>query len=674
MLRKNFIKFIVFTLLSISTRHLKAGPLGDSSSLPSSSMNDQGDFIIAGPWRTQIFWKKWFFRLPEKSWKNELLESSFHTGISQRTLKDNSFKAIVCNGEQAFLFTGLYHNDKKVGKWKSIPLSFPNEDLKDRTMNSSIRCTMSPLGHWAILVPDHHTVISEGQTFRLDKEDELLDISANDNIFIVISRSGTLLFINRENKQYDKIKTDINFWEPSSVRLKASKNRAIVADNISSYIIDWRKEHTVPTIETIKKLKIYPTAEDQIPAISLAQDGSWTISGFWGTWLGHEEKITKLNPYISLGRRGGYTFSHSATNGSFVAIGPSDGDMGPIKLLTPEYIEKINFADHKPVKSPGFLSPQISKLNPSDPWWIKSLQLQAAWNILEPNLNSTEPIRIAIIDSGSDLHHSAIAGHFFENPEEFFDQNDNDQNGLIDDIVGFDFVTDQSSPADKFGHGSHVTGILSYPDFDQDIIKLTSLRSLDQHGSSNSIDLARAINYAVDQKVDIINCSWGGGRPTIALKKAFARAHNEGILIVTSAGNDKSNNDNYPVVPALFEGVISVGAIKDSGERASFSNWGKESVDFMAPGVDIWSSYLENSWTYMSGTSMAAPMVTRTLAWLLAILNSSQKMASVSKQNKAQLAYELLCNSSRKRREKDSKCGMIQPQKALQNALDWLED
>lgn len=263
-----------------------------------------------------------------------------------------------------------------------------------------------------------------------------------------------------------------------------------------------------------------------------------------------------------------------------------------------------------------------------------------------------KPSLIAIIDSGADHYQYKDKTRNLWNHNDPINGLDDDGNGLVDDYYGYDFVRDQPYPEDKHGHGSHVFSLASTDPSDR--TKTLVIRALDQGGRSNSIDLARAIHYAIDRGSHVLNCSWGGGRPTVALREAFARAEAEGLIVISSAGNDSLNTDKSEPSPNLFPGVLAVGAYDQRGQRARFSNYGKKSVEFMAPGKDIVAPGLGGGDVKMSGTSMAAPLAANAIARLLNIVKARDPNLG-QKQAKMQ-ALELACLQSE---DRHSMCGKI---------------
>lgn len=250
-----------------------------------------------------------------------------------------------------------------------------------------------------------------------------------------------------------------------------------------------------------------------------------------------------------------------------------------------------------------------------------------AWNFTtgDPNLV------IAVIDDGVEYTHPDLDDNMWVNPGEVVDGRDNDGNGYVDDIYGYDFFADDADPYDdnnvstgEGGHGTHVAGtICAEGNNGTGIVgvvqqcQIMALRFLGPGGGYTS-DAVRAVQYAANKGVKLSNNSWGGGGYSSALYSAIQSAGNLGHLFLAAAGNDGTNNDATPHYPSNYNlpNVISVAATDNRDQLAGFSNYGTSSVDIAAPGVNIVSSTW-GSYYYFNGTSMATPNVTGTAALIL---------------------------------------------------------
>lgn len=240
-----------------------------------------------------------------------------------------------------------------------------------------------------------------------------------------------------------------------------------------------------------------------------------------------------------------------------------------------------------------------------------------AWAMTTGNKHTV----IAVIDTGIDFSHPDLVKNAWVNTRE---RNgvagvDDDGNGFVDDIHGWDFVTNSGIMIDPFEHGTHCAGTIA-ADGNNHIgvvgvawrASLMSVRFLNDGGSGTLVDAVRAIDYSVMMKAKISSNSWGGSQNSEILRQAIERARDAGQLFVAAAGNAARNNDLRPYYPAGFQldNIISVAAVNNRGDLASFSNWGAKSVHVAAPGVNILSTTPGGKYTFYSGTSMATPHVT----------------------------------------------------------------
>ena len=206
---------------------------------------------------------------------------------------------------------------------------------------------------------------------------------------------------------------------------------------------------------------------------------------------------------------------------------------------------------------------------------------------------------------------------------------DDDGNGYIDDIYGYDFHDEDADPMDDHGHGTHCAGVIgaSHDDFGiagvMDNVKILPVRFLSARGGTLE-GAIKSIDYAIKRGVDIMSNSWGGGGFSQALKDVIEEANKAGIVFIAAAGNANNDNDKKASYPATYdvENIISVGALSGRGKRASFSNYGKETVHVFAPGVNILSTVPGNQHKKMSGTSMATPYVSGIVGLMLSINNN----------------------------------------------------
>ncbi|HKQ61612.1 MAG TPA: S8 family serine peptidase, partial [Candidatus Polarisedimenticolaceae bacterium] len=234
---------------------------------------------------------------------------------------------------------------------------------------------------------------------------------------------------------------------------------------------------------------------------------------------------------------------------------------------------------------------------------------------------------IAVVDSGVDVEHPDLAANVFVNRDEVPANGvDDDGNGFVDDVHGWDFVHGDADPYDDSGHGTHVAGTIGAVGDNESGVagvvwraRLLPVKFLDARGSGTAADAVESIDYALDLGARIINASWSARGFSQALFDAVQRADAAGVALVAAAGNDGEDNDFVPHYPASFElpNVISVAATDPHDRLSGFSNYGVHSVDLAAPGIDILSTYPGGGYALSSGTSMAAPHVSGALALIL---------------------------------------------------------
>jgi subtilisin family serine protease len=236
---------------------------------------------------------------------------------------------------------------------------------------------------------------------------------------------------------------------------------------------------------------------------------------------------------------------------------------------------------------------------------------------------SDKEILVAIIDSGVDYTHSELAPYMWHNPGEIADNGvDDDHNGFVDDVYGWDFVNEDNKPmADdtRSYHGTHVAGIVKQAALLAESgikLKIMALKYLDSSATGQTSDAIRAIDYAIKNGAIVMNNSWGSFGYSTALSEAIERSRAAHVLFVAAAGNGDSNGngvnlDQTPFYPAAYthDNIISVAAADDSGVLAGWSNFGAQSVDLGAPGVSILSYRNGERTARLSGTSMASPYV-----------------------------------------------------------------
>jgi subtilisin family serine protease/subtilisin-like proprotein convertase family protein len=241
---------------------------------------------------------------------------------------------------------------------------------------------------------------------------------------------------------------------------------------------------------------------------------------------------------------------------------------------------------------------------------------------------------IGVIDTGVDYRHEDLAANMWVNPREIPDNGiDDDGNGVIDDVHGFDATTGSGDPFDDNHHGTHTAGTIGAVGNNGIGVvgvnwhtQIMALKFLNYDGWGTTADAIRAIDYAVAQKragvnLRVLSSSWGGDGFSQALLDAILSAGEADILFVAAAGNSAGDTDAFPYYPSAYEApnLVSVAATDQADRLASFSNFGATTVDLGAPGTNILSTVPNNDYQFLDGTSMATPHVAGVAALALSI-------------------------------------------------------
>lgn len=288
--------------------------------------------------------------------------------------------------------------------------------------------------------------------------------------------------------------------------------------------------------------------------------------------------------------------------------------------------------------------PEYSKL-----WYLPQIDAPAAWELT----TGSEDVIVAVLDTGIDLDHPDIKDNLWINGLEIAENGiDDDRNGYIDDVRGWNFVEGNNNPEPQLGigatptgvnHGTLVAGIIGSVGNNNFggagvawKVRLMPLRVLDSKGSGNAATVEQAIDYAIANGAKILNLSFVGNERSITLDRAIERSFNSGALVISAAGNFSTNGgsgidmDLNPMYPACSDGasgenlVIAVAALDTLDQKLAFSNYGR-CVDLAAPGIGIYNTLFNEpgSAEYGSafggpwrGTSMAAPAVSGAAALL----------------------------------------------------------
>lgn len=297
-----------------------------------------------------------------------------------------------------------------------------------------------------------------------------------------------------------------------------------------------------------------------------------------------------------------------------------------VEIAEPNFIYKINKAPTDPLYIQTWGLANIGQADPKNQVGVAGVDINAekAWEI---QTGTREKI-IAVIDTGIDFTHPDLAENMWVNEAE---QNgkadvDDDNNGVVDDIFGYNAITGTGNMKDDQGHGSHCAGTIGAR-ANNGIgvagvnwnVRMMGVKFLDKNGSGSLADAIKAIDYATKMGANVMSNSWGGGGFSQTLMDSIKRSNEAGAIFIAAAGNEYNNNDSSPTYPSTYqvENVMSVAAIDNRGAKADFSNYGKKTVHLGAPGVNVMST-TGGSYKSFSGTSMATPHVAGVAALLWA--------------------------------------------------------
>lgn len=219
---------------------------------------------------------------------------------------------------------------------------------------------------------------------------------------------------------------------------------------------------------------------------------------------------------------------------------------------------------------------------------------------LEWNETKGEGIRVGIIDTGVDLKHQDL------------------RSGIIDAVS---FVPNVSSPQDDNGHGTHVCGIVGARHNGSGVIgvapecEIYVAKAFDKEGNSSFAAISKSIDWMIRQRVNIINMSFSSHTGNPNYETILQKAHDNGITLICAAGNDGKHGRSTIGYPGKFSQTITVTAVDINKQTTKFSSYGSES-ELCAAGVNIYSTYLDNTYASLSGTSMATPIITGAAALL----------------------------------------------------------
>ena len=381
-------------------------------------------------------------------------------------------------------------------------------------------------------------------------------------------------------------------------------------------------------------------AGPSLPGPNLAQNTTGVLDTRW---------IVQLQPAVTASLSGAVDAASLFSNASFgIQVVRGLGLAGQLLIQTQS--SDMNMVSQWLASSPYISSYGVDQVVhtealPNDPsysqlWGMNNtgqnggtpdadIDAPEAWDISKGSAS----IVVAVIDSGVDYTHPDLAANIWTNPGEIAGNGiDDDGNGFVDDIHGYDFANNDADPMDDNDHGTHVSGtIAGVGDNGVGVVgvnwvsSIMALKFLDASGSGTTSDAIRAVNYATMMRtshgvnIRVTNNSWGGGAFDQSLSDAIKAGGDAGILFVAAAGNSGTDNDVIPSYPSGYNlsCIIAVAATDNQDIIANFSQYGATTVDLAAPGVDILSTIPGNSYAAFQGTSMASPHVAgvAALAW-----------------------------------------------------------
>jgi thermitase len=257
------------------------------------------------------------------------------------------------------------------------------------------------------------------------------------------------------------------------------------------------------------------------------------------------------------------------------------------------------------------------------------LQAQRVWSEIS---RGSDEIVVAVIDTGIDYNHPELTTNIWTNQQELNGRPgiDDDGNGYIDDIHGYDAYNGDGDPMDDKGHGTHCAGIIGAAHDGQGVmgvlgkVKLLPIKMMDHKGRGELEHAIKAFDYLSKSPARAVNCSWGSNLYSEILEEMIQKMEQQGKFFIVAAGNLRGrNNDEHPTYPANYSApnIISISAHNARARHSHFSTYGPKTVHIAAPGTKILSTYLKDKkhdrYKVASGTSMAAPFVTASVGLLL---------------------------------------------------------
>ena len=272
-------------------------------------------------------------------------------------------------------------------------------------------------------------------------------------------------------------------------------------------------------------------------------------------------------------------------------------------------------------------------------WALRDARVPKAWRT-----SVGGAVTVAVLDTGMDMTHRDLAGNLWTNRNEVPGNGvDDDSNGFVDDVHGVDIVNGDGDPADGVGHGTAMAGVIGGRGNNGGGIsgvawrvRLMPVKVLPDEGFGTTATLVAGLRYALANGARVVNMSLNGADRSLALEEAIASAEAQGVLVVTSAGNDGADRDSVPSYPASIASpaILSVASSNRGGQLGYESAYGANSVQIAAPGDNILSTDLRGRYGTHSGTSLSAAYVSGAAA----LLASAKPAASGAQLRSALLA------------------------------------
>ena len=563
---------------------------------------------------------------------NNTLADNYYSGLRAEfsignLIENNSFagndEGLVLRNSEANEFVGneLSNNNRAIYLYLSEINVIENNTIEDHT--HSVLIFLSNYNEM------YNNTITESQDYGISLRHSIGNMITTNNI-LKSEESGILLYSSHENV----IQSNDLYLNKNGLKLEYSDENMISENELTNNEIGINLEgsyqntlYTNYLNDNIDGIRLYYSSDNTLrnnllnkDELDLGGEADDNVNYEAGTVLvklntsyfegkGSEkltmdilvEKGDKLSNEV-MGRT---SRIFSSVNGFEIKL---DGNIG-----VHEAIYRLSKMPEISYAEPNYYYELSSDLEPSnvpnDPgydslWGMDKISARGAWN----ETTGSEDVIIAVVDTGIDYTHEDLVDNMWE-----------DENGYH----GYNAVNDSYYPMDGHGHGTHVAGTIgAVGDNELGVVgvnwnvSLMALKMFDDSGSATTTQAIECLEFVLEKKREGENIvatsnSWGGSTYSQLLRDIIEEHRDEGISFVAAAGNDGENNDLSPTYPSSYSltNIISVAATDQSDELASFSNYGENSVHVAAPGVHINSTWRNDDYRRLSGTSMAAPHV-----------------------------------------------------------------